>query len=48
MAGKALISRFVACQTAMRFDRLMTEKIISDCAKKHFEEDEDETEETIC
>lgn len=30
------------------FDRQVTEEIISDCAKKHFEEDEDETEETIC
>jgi hypothetical protein len=30
------------------FDRQVTEEIISACAKKHFEEDEDETEETIC
>lgn len=30
------------------FDRQLTEEIISNCAKQHLDEDEDETEETIC
>jgi len=30
------------------FDRRVTEDTISKCAKRHFEEDENETEETIC
>ena len=30
------------------FDRQITEKMISNCAKQHFEEDSDESEETFC
>jgi len=30
------------------FDKNLTEDVISKCAERHFDEDEDETEETIC
>jgi hypothetical protein len=35
-------------QLRSQFDRQLTEELISNCAKQHFDDDEDETEETIC
>jgi len=35
-------------QMRSEFDKELTDDIIAKCAKRHFDEDEDETEETIC
>jgi len=35
-------------QLRWQFDRELTDEIVAKCAKQHFDDDEDETEDTIC